>query len=72
MASTVQWIPDMLQEMSTLSFALCTAARRFVRLLPAPARFAGRRARLLVGHSLVLGTVIASTPAAAQRGGRHS
>ena len=56
----------MLQEMSTLSFALCTAARRFVRLLPAPAGFARRRVGLLVGHSLVLGTVIASTPAAAQ------
>ena len=69
LASTVQWIPDMLYEMSTLSFALWTAARRFVRMLPAPAGFAGRRVGLLVGHSLVFGTVIASTPAAAQPAG---
>ena len=59
----------MLYEMSTLSFALWTAARRFVRMLPAPAGFAGRRVGLLVGHSLVFGTVIASTPAAAQPAG---
>ena len=64
-------MPDMPDKISDFSHAPRVNGGRFVPTLPAPLRLCGRlRAGLLVGQSLVLATVIASSPAAAQpRGG---